>query len=113
MGKRARRRSRPGPARKPTRDYADAEGNVIELRGELSDGSRRALGEAGDTRPGASQEDVWQRRTEMLFERLVVRWTIAGLPLEGQRELLGRYRLADGETRRWLRKTLESHLAEL
>lgn len=46
----------------------------------------------------------------MLFERLAVRWTIAGLPLEGQRELLSRYRMADSQTRRWVRETVENHL---
>ena len=42
----------------------------------------------------------------------VLGWTIAGLPLEGQKELLGRYRMADGDTRSWVRETLERHLAE-
>ena len=46
----------------------------------------------------------------MLFERLAVRWTIAGLPLEGQAELLGRYRMADRETRDWIASTIAEHL---
>ena len=53
----------------------------------------------------ASADDMWRRRTEMLFERFAVRWTIAGLPLNGQKELLGRYRLADEATQRWVRQT--------
>ena len=46
----------------------------------------------------------------MLFERLAVRWTIAGLPLEGQAELLGRYRMADRETRDWIAAMIAEHL---
>src|SRR5437660_209209 len=46
------------------------------------------------------------------FERLVVEWTIAGLPLKGQKELLGRLRLADAETRAWVRSTIDRHLRE-
>jgi len=53
---------------------------------------------------------MWQRQGELMFERLVVSWTIAGLPLSGQKELLGRYRMASADERRWLRDTLESHL---
>ena len=47
---------------------------------------------------------------ELLFERLVVRWEIAGLPLEGRRELLGRYRMASAEERRAVRDALAQHL---
>jgi hypothetical protein len=39
-----------------------------------------------------------------------VRWEIAGLPLESQKELLGRYRMASGDERRWVRETLTEHL---
>ncbi len=60
--------------------------------------------------PGASADDLWQRRGEFLFERLAVSWTIAGLPLTGQSELLGRYRMADAETRRWVRGTVAEHV---
>jgi len=41
-----------------------------------------------------------------------VSWTIAGLPLTDQKELLGRYRMADGDTRRWIRETIVAHLRE-
>jgi hypothetical protein len=114
MGRRSRRRSkqgeRPEPATTPTTDYRDAEGNVLRLRDELSAGTLRKLREL-DARPAASAEDRWQRRVEFLFERLAVRWEIAGLPLEGQKELLGRYRLASSEERRDVRETLAAHLA--
>jgi hypothetical protein len=115
MGKRSRRRARDGrtapAAPASTTDYTDAEGNVLTLRDSLSDGTLRKLREL-DSRPAASAEDRWQRRTEFLFERLAVRWEIAGLPLEGPQELLGRYRLAGSEERGAVRETLHRHLAE-
>ena len=46
----------------------------------------------------------------MLFERLVVRWEIAGLPIDEQAMLLGRYRMASDEERRWIRETIDAHL---
>ena len=46
----------------------------------------------------------------MLFERLAVRWEIAGLPLTEQAMLLGRYRIADAETQGWVRETIAVHL---
>ena len=65
-----------------------------------------------DAKPAASAEDRWQRRVEFLFERLAVRWEIAGLPLEGQKELLGRYRLAGSGERQQVRAALAEHLAK-
>ena len=111
MGRRSRRRRDEQKQPVATTDYTDDEGNVLTLRDSLSAGTLREL-EKLSASPAASQEDKWQRRGELLFERLAVGWTIAGLPLEGQKELLGRYRMADGDTRRWLRETLESHIAE-
>ena len=58
----------------------------------------------------STADDQWQRQGEMLFERLAVSWTISGLPLTGQKELLGRYRMADAETQRWVRQTIAEHL---
>jgi hypothetical protein len=93
----------------PTVDYTDAEGNVLTLRQTLSPATIAKVGEppAGDA---ASQEDAWHRRSEVLFERLAVRWEIAGLPLSDQKMLLGRYRMADAETQRWVRQTIAEHL---
>jgi hypothetical protein len=93
----------------PTVDYGDPEGNVLTLRQTLSAGTIAKVGEppAGDA---ASQEDAWRRRSEALFERLVVRWEIAGLPLDDQKMLLGRYRMADAGTQRWVRQTIAEHL---
>lgn len=107
MGKRQRRRGRETPV--PTDDYVDAEGNVLTLRRTVSAGTAAKLRErAGGA--AASTEDMWQRRTEMLFERFAVRWTIAGLPIDGQRELLGRYRMAGEDMRRWVRERLDEHV---
>jgi hypothetical protein len=82
---------------------------VLTLRDELTEGTLRQL-EQLDAKPAASAEDRWQRRSELLFERLAVRWEIAGLPLESQKELLGRYRMASSDERRWVRETLTEHL---
>jgi hypothetical protein len=107
MGKRRRKR-RPESAA-ATSDYRDEEGNVLTLRDSLSAGTVAKLRDPG-VGAAASQDDRWRRQTELLFERLAVRWTIAGLPLSGQKELLGRYRLADERTRRWVRETLAEHV---
>ena len=93
----------------PTSDYADAEGNVLSLRRALSAGT---IGKVGEPPAGAasSLDDAWRRRSELLFERLVVRWEIAGLPITDQATLLGRYRMADPETQRWVRETIARHV---
>lgn len=82
---------------------------MLTLRDELSAGTLRQL-EQLDAKPAASADDRWQRRAELLFERLAVRWEIAGLPLDKQKELLGRYRMASSDERRWVRETLDEHL---
>jgi hypothetical protein len=109
VGRRSRRRGQRESAPASTTDYRDAEGNVLTLRDTLTSGTLREL-EQLDARPAASAEDRWQRRVELLFERLAVSWEIAGLPLESQKELLGRYRLASSEERQWVRATLAGHL---
>jgi hypothetical protein len=106
----AKRRKPRRPREKPaTVEYRDDEGNVLSLRESLSAGTIAKIGEppAGDA---ASLEDAWRRRSEALFERLAVSWEIAGLPLTEQKMLLGRYRMADAETQRWVRETIATHL---
>jgi hypothetical protein len=106
----AKRKKQRQPRQKaPTIDYVDAEGSRLTLRETLSPGTIAKIGEppAGDA---ASLEDAWRRRSEVLFERLAVRWEIAGLPLDDQKMLLGRYRMADAETQRWVRQTLAEHV---
>ncbi len=105
----AKKRKR-APRQKPaTVDYRDDEGNVLVLRESLSEGTIAKLREE----PGgaaATVDDAWRRRQEMLFERLAVRWEIAGLPLTGQDMLLGRLRMAGDEEQRWVRETIRTHL---
>jgi hypothetical protein len=114
VGRRNRKRSREAPAgaATATTDYEDDEGNVLTLRDSLSPGTLRKLAE-GVGSAASTADDQWQRQGEMLFERLVVSWTISGLPLTGQKELLGRYRMADSDTRRWVRERLDEHFRTL
>jgi hypothetical protein len=106
VAKRKQRHRREPP---PTRDYTDPDGNVLTLRQALSEGTIRKLAERPAS-AAASVEDAWQRREEVLFERLAVRWEIAGLPIDGQSMLLGRYRMGSEAERRWVRATIEAHL---
>jgi len=94
----------------PTAEYRDAEGGVLTLRGSLTPGARREYADilAG----GLDREDAWQRATELLFERLAVSWTITGLEITRQKELIGRYRMASTDERRFVRDALREHAAE-
>lgn len=107
MAKRKKRRPREPT---PTVDYTDEEGNVLTLRQTLTPGTIAKIAEARGS-GAATAEDDWRRRTELLFERLAVRWEIAGLPLGDQKLLLGRYRMADAETQQWVRRTIAEHVA--
>lgn len=104
-----RKKQRRAREKAPTVEYVDPEGNVLALRQTLSAGTIAKVGEA-PAGEAASQEDAWHRRSEALFERLAVSWEIAGLPLDDQKMLLGRYRMADAETQRWVRQTIAEHL---
>lgn len=108
MAKRRRPERRPRE-KAATVSYTDPEGNVLELRESLSARTIAKIGEPPASH-AASLEDAWARREEALFERLAVSWEIAGLPLDDQKMLLGRYRMADGETRAWVRRTIAGHL---
>jgi hypothetical protein len=127
VAKRGRRREQQGRGRAkpaatnseklaaPGSDYADGAGNVLTLRGSLTAGARREYAQTlagSSTGPAATLEDAWQRALELLFERLAVRWTIAGAPIERQRELLERFRVASAEERAWVREALREHCAE-
>jgi hypothetical protein len=107
----AKRRKRAAHRRErtPTSEYVDADGNALALRQTLSAGTIAKIGEP-PSGAGASLEDAWRRRSELLFERLAVRWEIAGLPITEQAMLVGRYRMADAETQRWVRETIAAHV---
>jgi hypothetical protein len=107
----AARRTRRARLKAPESSYADADGNVLTLRGSLTPASRRQYAETLAGNP-LSREDAWQRAVELLFERLVVRWDIGDEPITRQRELLARFRAASPEERSWARDVLREHCAE-
>jgi hypothetical protein len=112
VGKRGRRHAK---LTAPASDYTDAEGNVLSLRGSLTPGSRREYAESVSGlggRPSATLEDTAARALELLFERLAIRWVIAGAPIERQRELLARFRVASATERAWVREALREHCRE-
>jgi hypothetical protein len=104
-----RKRRQRADKKTATVDYTDGDGNVLTLRESLSAGSVRAINKKPKG-AALTVDDVWRRRTEQLFERLAVRWDIAGLPLNDQAMLLGRYRLASQEEQRWVRETIDEHI---
>jgi hypothetical protein len=99
MGKRSRQRKNV-----QTTDYTDDEGNVLTLR--------HTHAKVPDAHVGAatSTEDQWHRQNEIRFERYAVRWVISDLVYEKQKELIGRYRMADRATQEWVQRTIDRHL---
>jgi len=93
-----------------TSTYTDPDANALELRGTLTAKARTEY--AAVLAGGLNREDAWQRATELLFERLAVCWTISGLKIERQQELIGRYRMATQDERRFVRDTLRAHVSE-
>lgn len=116
MGKRGRKRQAStggsGAPKVPPVEFTDADGNKLVLRGDLKPG---ALERVRNTRlkDAANAEDIWQRQTEMLFELLAVEWVIYDLPITKPKELLARYRMADADTRKWVRTTIDDHVASI
>jgi hypothetical protein len=114
MGRRARKRNDgalpAGQLEAPSEIYRDPEGSELELRGALTLKARAEYAEvlAG----GLHQDDALQRAAELLFERLTVAWTIQGLRLDRQKDLLGRYRMASTTERQFVRESLRTHLRE-
>ena len=83
---------------------------MLVLRGSLTPASRRRY--ADTLAGGANRDDARQRAIELLFEHLVVSWTIAGLELDRQKELLARYRMASEAERAFVLDSLRRHAAE-
>jgi hypothetical protein len=106
VGKRNRQRSRERPSA-PTTSYEHPEFGVLELRGAMTPKTRAEYAAIGGVR-----EDAWQRQVEFLFERLAVRWTIHDLPIDRQKDLLARFRVASSDERAWMRGVLREHLTE-
>jgi len=121
MGKRARKRSsgvrdsgRTNPTdpgiQAPTSVYTDADQNELELRGSLTLKARAEY--TATLAGGLDREDAWQRATELLFERLAVSWSVAGVRTDQQKALLGRYRIASADERRFIRDSLREHVSD-
>jgi hypothetical protein len=110
VGKRSRRRADSSEPSAPASIYTDPEAGELELRGSLTPKARTEY--ARTLAGGQHQEDAWQRATEVLFERLAVSWTINGLRIDRQKELLGRYRMASSDERRFVRDSLRMHVQE-
>jgi hypothetical protein len=110
VGRRSRQRASAAKLAAPESEYLDADGNVLKLRGSLTAPARREY--AAVLAGGHDREDAWQRAVELLFERLVVSWTIAGLEIVRQKELLARYRIASQAERRFVRDSLREHVTE-
>jgi hypothetical protein len=111
MGKRGRARGKVEKLSAPESEYVSVHPPLLVLRGALTPKTRLRYQETlhGNV---LSQEDAWQRATELLFEHLAVRWVVSDVPTEGQRELLMRLRVATQDERRWIRDVLREHLAE-
>lgn len=107
MGRRHRQRTKLAA---PHVEYRDGEGNVLALRGSLTPATRRQYAET--LQGGLHREDARQRAIELLFEHLAAGWTIAGMEMTRQKELIGRYRLASPAEREFVLTTLREHLAE-
>lgn len=91
------------------------EHGVLVLRTGMSLGTRAeydALLKGFRSTAASTQEDRWARAVEFLFERLAVRWEIAGVATTGQKDLLRRLRVATTDERRAVRDGLRAHLAE-
>ena len=108
MGKRSRQRGRAQELRAPTTAYEHADHGVLELRGAMSPGTRRAYAAL----PARTREDAWHRAVEFLFERLAARWSVAGVDYERQAELLARFRMASADERAWIRDVVREHVAD-
>jgi hypothetical protein len=104
------RRSTDARMQAPSSVYIDADGNELELRGSLTPKARAEYAATLDG--GLDREDAWQRATELLYERLAVSWTVSGVRTDAQKELVGRYRMASAQERRFVRDSLRTHVAE-
>jgi hypothetical protein len=94
----------------PATAYTGDDGSVLELRGSLTPAARREYADVMSG--GLNRDDARERAIELLFERLAVSWTIAGLETRRQKELLGRYRMASAAEREFVLTSLRAHAAD-
>lgn len=115
MGRRSRRRQASPALDAPEEAYASDSGHELTLRCVLTAKTRAEyarLSDPSQARAAATADDVWHRRVEFLFERLAVRWTVHGVPTEGARALLARFRAATPDEREWVRDVVRRHCRE-
>ncbi|MEA2340652.1 MAG: hypothetical protein QOG11_729 [Solirubrobacteraceae bacterium] len=136
MGRRSRRRAKDGAGGSGAGSFADLgldldlsaadpggpeathelpDGSRLTLRTTMTPGTRReyaAVAKGERSAAAATQEDAWQRAVEFLFERLALRWEVAGVETAGQRELLARLRAATRAERAQVRDALRGHVGE-
>ncbi len=105
----------PDPAALAEADRDLGEFGALTLRTGMSPGTRSeydALRKGQRSTAASTQEDRWARAVEFLFERLVLRWEIAGVVTEGPKDLLQRYRVTTPSERAAIRDALRDHLAD-
>ena len=137
MGRRSRRRAKDGAGRdgragsfadlgldldlsgadagEPEATHELPDGSRLTLRTTMTPGTRReyaAVAKGERSAAAATQEDAWQRAVEFLFERLALRWEVAGVETSGQRDLLARLRAATRAERALVRDALRTHVGE-
>jgi hypothetical protein len=136
MGRRSRRRAKDGASGSGAGSFADLgldldlsaadpgepeathelpDGSRLTLRTTMTPGTRReyaAVAKGERSAAAATQEDAWQRAVEFLFERLALRWEVAGVETAGQGELLARLRAATRAERAQVRDALRAHVGE-
>jgi len=115
MGRRGRARDRAERVKAPPVTYTGEGEDALVLRGSLTAKARLDYAgalEGEEAKPGAAREDAYHRAVELLFERLVVSWTVSGVPTEKPRELLERFRIASPAERDWVLARLRDHVAK-
>jgi hypothetical protein len=109
--KRAKRDNLPKLKAPSVRYEGGPDGLAVELRAGLPLPARaRYHEELHDLR--RSTDDSWQRALEFLWEQLGTLWDVSDAPLSTRKALLGRYRMASQDERRFVRESLRKHLAE-
>lgn len=109
--KRAKRDQLPKLKAPSIRYEGGPDGLAVELRAGLPLPARqRYHDEIHDLR--RSTDDSWQRGLEFLWEQLGTSWDLHGEPITARKALLGRYRMASQDERKFVRESLRKHLGE-